>query len=151
MSNQLTEKVWYRFVQVIFGIAVTLSIVTLIVLLLNFRPRETVDLERSTFKCTDKDSENFNKSFGFKGTSVYLENDGSLPEWHESTINNWCTKGDYRYTGNGTYFEISPVFKYDYSRTKYYSYAVLSIVILCIVWLVIRKLFLYIVLGKKKN
>ena len=149
--NKLNDKIWYRFIQVIFGIVVSLSFIILIVALFNIKPHKIIDLDRSTFVCTDKDSKNFNQSFGFKGTSVYLNNDGTLPEWNQPTVNHFCTTGDYLYTGNGTYYTIIPIFEYDSSWNKFFWEVVVSLIVLSGFWLLIRKLFLYIVLGRSKD
>jgi len=148
--NKLNDKIWYRFIQVIFGIAITLSFVTLIVVLFSLKPHKVIDLDRSTFICTDKDSKNFNQTFGFKGTSVYLNNDGTLPVWDQPTVNNLCTTGDYLFTGNGTYYTLAPVFENDSSWNNFFWEIVVSLTVLSIIWLLIRKLFLYIVLGRNK-
>ena len=149
-KSELQGKWWYRLIQVIFGFFLIICLIILCISFYTLKPHKVVDREKTTFICTDKDSDKFNQSYGFKGTTVYLWETGTLSYSDEKSLNSWCADGDYLYTGNGTYYKLNLVYKMEGTWEKFAFEFIGSLAGLFLVLAVIRRIFLYVLLGKQK-
>ncbi len=142
----LEKKLWYRFVKVIYFVFFFLFVLFVVMLASSERPYVNVDSNKSLITC------NNGKIYSAGKNSIYLDSDGSLSDYNEENVRKLCE------------YDILNDYLDKYKRPENVNYKlnvgyygsweevikilVIGEIIVFLVFEIIKRVFLYIAVGK---
>ena len=146
--EDLEEKAWYRFLKVVYIVAIVLSILIAGVFSWVAKPTQVVDYDKSYFKCNNDP----NNIYLLGKNNIYLNyNDvlyGTDDDKAKSTCHDDKTTNFIPVEKNYT---LTIMHKNSYSYTQWLGYTALAFFGIWVFFKLISVAFFYIAVGKKPN
>jgi hypothetical protein len=150
MRNKLEHRAWYRFLKVIYLLALTLSFVSIIGLAWVVKPERTLDGELSTIACDN------GKLYAPAKNNIWTYGDtlDSTDDKHARILCKYDTLDFYNYRYSNEFIAKNYTFKPVYNEGDYGTWFLYVLVALTVTWLifkVIKIAFFYIAIGNKPS
>lgn len=145
---QLEKRLWYRFVKVVYILVYLLFLLLVVFLGYSDKPYTYIDSDKSLIVCSNT------KAYPAGKNSIYIDSDGSLSDYNDEDARKLCEYdiikdySDKYETPSYKNYEVKVVHSTRGSWESVLTTFLIGIAIVYTIFEIIKRVFLYIVVGK---
>lgn len=144
----LENKAWYRFLKVVYIVAIVTAILAIGGLSWALKPTKVIDYEKSYFKCNNGQS----NIYLLGKNNIYLDYSDAMYDTDDRRAKSTCSDDKtIGFVPDEKNYTLTIVHKNSYSYTSWLGYTIGAFFVLWLLFKLINVAFFYIAVGKKPN